>query len=126
MLWWASRAAWRHVSAVAVARGHGVQNLSGEGIRVNVACPTYTDTPLLRSGMAQSELFQMGVEAQGIITFAAAIARRTHARSVDLVVEGLLRLVADDSKAGQVMRITREKGIDFQPFARALYQKSKL
>ena len=45
---------------------------------------------------------------------------------VDLVVEGLVRLVSDTSKAGDVMRITREKGIDFQPFARTLKHNAKL
>ena len=33
-----------------------------------------------------------------------------------LVVEGFMRLVEEDQLNGQVMRVTTEKGIDFQKF----------
>ena len=62
-----------------------------------------------RGGMEASDLFRRIVEAQGIV-------------SVEYVVEGLMQLVGDDAQVGAVMRVTRERGIDYQNFGR----KSKL
>ena len=59
--------------------------------------------------MEASDLFRRIVEAQGIV-------------SVEYVVEGLMQLLDDDKQVGSVMRVTRERGIDYQNFGR----KSKL
>jgi 15-hydroxyprostaglandin dehydrogenase (NAD) len=73
--------------------------LADEGIRVNVICPTFTDTPLVR--MAGEEVIeQMKQEVGGLLT-------------PEQVAEGVLELVRDDSRAGAVMRVTVRKGIDY-------------
>ena len=46
------------------------QPLAEEGIRVNCICPTYTETPLLTTGMMESDLFRAYVQSQGTIPFA--------------------------------------------------------
>jgi len=73
--------------------------LANEGIRVNVICPTFTDTPLVRqAGEAAIELMKQ--EVGGIL-------------APEQVAEGVLELVRDDSRAGAVMRVTVRKGIDY-------------
>ena len=73
--------------------------LAGEGIRVNVICPTYTDTPLVRA--AGDEVVEaMKQLVGGILT-------------PEQVAEGVLELVRDDSRAGAVMRVTIDRGIDY-------------
>lgn len=73
--------------------------LAAEGIRVNAICPTFTDTPMVRSrGAAAVELAKQHVG--GIL-------------QPEQVAEGVLELVRDDSRAGAVMRVTVRKGIDY-------------
>ena len=73
--------------------------LADEGIRVNVVCPTFTDTPLVRAhGDAVVEMMRQ--EVGGLL-------------SPEQVAEGVLELVRDDSRAGAVMRVTVRKGIDY-------------
>ncbi len=73
--------------------------LANEGIRVNVICPTYTDTPLVQ-GLPEEVLDGMKREVGGLVNPA-------------LVAEGVLELIRDDSRAGAVMRVTVRKGIDY-------------
>ena len=73
--------------------------LANEGIRVNVICPTYTDTPLIQ-GLSEEVLNEMKREVGGLVGPA-------------LVAEGVLELIRDDSRAGAVMRVTVRKGIDY-------------
>ena len=73
--------------------------LADEGIRVNVICPTYTDTPLIQ-GLPEEVLNEMKREVGGLVNPA-------------LVAEGVLELIRDDSRAGAVMRVTVRKGIDY-------------
>jgi len=77
--------------------------LADEGIRVNVICPTFTDTPLVRAG-GEEVIEQMKQEVGGLLT-------------AEQVADGVLELIRDDSRAGAVMRVTVRKGIDyiFQP-----------
>jgi 15-hydroxyprostaglandin dehydrogenase (NAD) len=81
--------------------------LADEGIRVNVICPTFTDTPLVRAH-GDVVMERMKQEVGGLL-------------SPELVAEGVLELVRDDSRAGAVMRVTVRKGIDyiFEPKAPA-------
>jgi NAD(P)-dependent dehydrogenase (short-subunit alcohol dehydrogenase family) len=73
--------------------------LAGEGIRVNVVCPTYTDTALVRQH-GDVIVEQMKQEVGGLLT-------------PEQVAEGVLELIRDDSRAGAVMRVTVRKGIDY-------------
>lgn len=82
-------------------------HLADEGIRVNVICPTFTDTALIRRH-GDVIVEQMKREVGGLLT-------------PEQVAEGVLELVRDDSRAGAVMRVTVRKGIDyiFEPKAGA-------
>jgi len=73
--------------------------LAGEGIRVNAVCPTFTDTPLVRQG-GEGAIEAMKQEVGGILL-------------PQQVAQGVLELVRDDSRAGDVMRVTVRKGIDY-------------
>jgi len=73
--------------------------LAGEGIRVNVVCPTYTDTPLVH-GQGDEVIEYMKQEVGGLLR-------------PEQVAEGVLELIRDDSRAGAVMRVTVRKGIDY-------------
>jgi len=81
--------------------------LADEGIRVNVVCPTFTDTALVRAH-GEVVVEQMKREVGGLLT-------------PEQVAEGVLELVRDESRAGAVMRVTVRKGIDyiFEPKAGA-------
>lgn len=74
-------------------------HLGEEGIRVNVICPTFTDTPLIRAG-GDELVEQMKREVGGMLT-------------PEQVAEGVLELILDDSRAGAVMRVTVPRGIDY-------------
>ncbi len=73
--------------------------LAAEGIRVNAICPTFTETPL----------FMVGGDA------AVEMAKREVGGLLkpELVAEGVLELIRDESRAGAVMRVTVRKGIDY-------------
>jgi NAD(P)-dependent dehydrogenase (short-subunit alcohol dehydrogenase family) len=73
--------------------------LADEGIRVNVICPTFTDTALVRQH-GDEVVEQMKREVGGLLT-------------PEQVAEGVLELIRDDSRAGAVMRVTVRKGIDY-------------
>ncbi len=67
-------------------------------IRVNAICPSFVDTPLVRRD---------GPER------VAALAGEMGLLQPELVAQGLIDLVTDDSRAGAVMRVTSQKGIDY-------------
>jgi NAD(P)-dependent dehydrogenase (short-subunit alcohol dehydrogenase family) len=73
--------------------------LADESIRVNVICPTFTDTPLVRAH-GDVVMQAMKQEVGGLLT-------------PEQVAEGVLELVLDESRAGAVMRVTVRKGIDY-------------
>ncbi len=73
--------------------------LAAEGIRVNVVCPTFTDTPMVRVA-GEEAIEAMKREVGGIL-------------QPEQVAEGVLELVRDDSRAGAVMRVTVNRGIDY-------------
>lgn len=73
--------------------------LAAEGIRVNAICPTFTLTPLVEPA-GEAAIEAMKKEVGGIL------------QSED-VAKGVLELITDDSKAGEVMRVTVRKGLDY-------------
>jgi 15-hydroxyprostaglandin dehydrogenase (NAD) len=67
-------------------------------IRVNAICPSFVDTPLVwRAGpeRVQAMSAQLGL------------------LEPSLIAEGLVQLIKDDDKAGAVMRVTSQRGIDY-------------
>jgi len=73
--------------------------LAAEGIRVNAICPSFTDTPMVRAGGPQA-IDAVKQLVGGIL-------------DPQLIAEGVLQLVRDDSRAGAVMRATVSRGLDF-------------
>ncbi len=73
--------------------------LADEGIRVNAICPSYTDTPLVRS-QGEEAVRRVSAEVGGIL-------------HPEQIAEGVLELVRDESRAGAVMRVTVARGIDY-------------
>jgi len=74
-------------------------HLGTEGIRVNVICPQYTDTPMVRAG-GEAAMEFMRREVGGILV-------------PEQIADGVLMLIEDDTKAGAVMRVTFRKGIEY-------------
>jgi len=67
-------------------------------VRVNAICPSFVETPLLeRERNARNATL---IEGQPVL-------------QPEMVGKGLIELIYDDSKAGAIMRITPQKGIDF-------------
>ena len=73
--------------------------LAAEGIRVNAICPTFTNTPLVQAA-GEAAMEAMKQEVGGIL-------------QPEDVAAGVLELIADDSRAGSVMRVTVRKGLDY-------------
>ncbi len=73
--------------------------LAAEGIRVNAVCPTFTDTPMI-AGAGEEGKAAMRREVGGILR-------------PEQVAEGVLELIRDDSRAGAIMRVTVNRGIDY-------------
>ncbi|KAJ3219595.1 hypothetical protein HK099_004639 [Clydaea vesicula] len=71
------------------------------GIRVNAICPSFSPTPLIKSGSAAEML-------QGVPLV-----------SVDQVVDAFMLAIEDDSVYGKSIRITPQLGIDFYEFRKS-------
>jgi NAD(P)-dependent dehydrogenase (short-subunit alcohol dehydrogenase family) len=74
--------------------------LSAEGIRVNAICPSFTDTPLVYRDNEGARIEEVKQQMGGIL-------------SPETIAEGLIQLVEDDSRAGAIMRVTLQRGIDY-------------
>lgn len=67
-------------------------------IRVNAICPSFVDTPLV---------WRAGPERVQALTAQAGILQP------ELIAEGMIQLVNDDTKYGAIMRVTPQRGIDY-------------
>ncbi|XP_072024795.1 15-hydroxyprostaglandin dehydrogenase [NAD(+)]-like [Amphiura filiformis] len=78
-----------------------------DNIRLNVLCPTFVgNAGMFIKTKSRTDLPEDALE------------HRKHIQTLDMskVVEGFMKLVEEDEHNGKVMRVTREKGIDFQRF----------
>ena len=73
--------------------------LAAEGIRVNAICPTFTNTPLVQAA-GEAAMEAMKQEVGGML-------------EPEDIAAGVLELITDDTKAGQVMRVTVRNGLDY-------------
>ncbi|KAK7929779.1 hypothetical protein WMY93_006174 [Mugilogobius chulae] len=120
----ASMAAFMHCPhhPVYTATKHGVVGFSramadasllGDyGVRINVLCPAFVDTPLLRTVEHEDCLgkffkykddIKKSMDHYGLL-------------KPSLIAEGMMRLITDDSQHGAAMKITRSEGIHFHEY----------
>ncbi|KAI8480681.1 hypothetical protein Bbelb_415740 [Branchiostoma belcheri] len=81
------------------------------GVRVCALCPTMTDTPIQPPRVASTPEEQVKLDAHWAYTDSQGGLLK-----ISEVVAGFLQLVEDDSKNGAVMRVTKQKGVDYQPY----------
>uniref|UniRef100_A0A3Q3EBN3 15-hydroxyprostaglandin dehydrogenase [NAD(+)] n=1 Tax=Labrus bergylta TaxID=56723 RepID=A0A3Q3EBN3_9LABR len=93
--------------AMADASSHGEY-----GVRINVLCPAFVDTPLLHSVEDEDNMgkfvkfkddFKRSMTKFGVL-------------QPSLIAEGMMRLIMDSSLNGAVMKITCSKGIHFHTY----------
>lgn len=82
------------------------------GVRINVLCPAFVDTPLLHSVEHEDNMgkfvkfkddFKRSMSKFGVL-------------KPSLIAEGMMRLIEDTSLNGAVMKITCSKGIHFHTY----------
>uniref|UniRef100_A0A1A7X3T3 15-hydroxyprostaglandin dehydrogenase [NAD(+)] n=1 Tax=Iconisemion striatum TaxID=60296 RepID=A0A1A7X3T3_9TELE len=82
------------------------------GVRINVLCPAFVDTPLLQTVEQEDNMgkffkfkddFKRSMDKFGILR-------------PELIAEGMMRLITDCSLNGAVMKITCSKGIHFHTY----------
>ncbi|XP_043925417.1 15-hydroxyprostaglandin dehydrogenase [NAD(+)]-like [Protopterus annectens] len=92
-----------------------ITKLNNCGVRVNVLCPSITDTDILKTIASENNM--------GQFAHLANIAQKTMETvgilKPSLVAEGFLQLVTDTTKNGAVMRVTMNRGIDYHPYKQA-------
>lgn len=72
-----------------------------DNIRVNAICPSYTDTPLVRkNGEDDARIEEIGKLVGGIL-------------KPEFVAAGIVEMIEDDTKAGEIMRVTSARGRDY-------------
>ncbi|XP_037546045.1 15-hydroxyprostaglandin dehydrogenase [NAD(+)] [Nematolebias whitei] len=93
--------------AMADASAHG-----DYGVRINVLCPAFVDTPLLQTVEREDNMgkfvkfkddFRRSMDKFGVLP-------------PELIAEGMMRLITDSSLNGAVMKITCSKGIHFHTY----------
>ncbi|XP_065181643.1 15-hydroxyprostaglandin dehydrogenase [NAD(+)]-like [Sycon ciliatum] len=72
------------------------------GVSVYAICPGFVQTDMLKSGM-ENEAFSDIVQARGVLT-------------PERIAEGFIQLLDERPDSGQVMRVTVQKGIDYQKY----------
>ncbi|XP_061535085.1 15-hydroxyprostaglandin dehydrogenase [NAD(+)] isoform X1 [Phycodurus eques] len=85
---------------------------SDYGVRINVLCPAFVDTPLLHS-VEQEEY--MGKFVKFKDDFKSSM-KKFGVLQPSLIAEGMMRLITDTSLNGAVMKITCSKGIHFHTY----------
>ncbi|MBN3279103.1 PGDH dehydrogenase, partial [Polyodon spathula] len=93
----------------AIAEASEIENY---GVRINVLCPAFVDTPLLQSIDQEEKMgkfykhkdeIKQRMDIYGIL-------------QPSLIAEGMLKIINDNSLNGAVMKITTSKGIHFQSY----------
>lgn len=87
-------------------------NLMKSGVRVNAICPSFVNTPILKSVDKEENMGQY-------IHYTDQIkATMKHYGILDpsVIANGLITLIEDDALNGVVMKITPSKGIHFQEY----------
>ncbi|TKS69373.1 15-hydroxyprostaglandin dehydrogenase [NAD(+)] [Collichthys lucidus] len=82
------------------------------GVRINVLCPAFVDTPLLHSVEHEDNMGKF-------VKFKEDFKRSMSKFGVlqpSLIAEGMMRLIVDTSLNGAVMKITCSKGIHFHTY----------
>uniref|UniRef100_A0A8C6SUP2 15-hydroxyprostaglandin dehydrogenase [NAD(+)] n=1 Tax=Neogobius melanostomus TaxID=47308 RepID=A0A8C6SUP2_9GOBI len=87
-------------------------SLGGYGVRINVLCPAFVDTPLLLSVEHEDNMgkfvkfkddFKKSMNHFGVL-------------KPSLIADGMMMLITDDTIHGAVMKITCSKGIHFHTY----------
>ncbi|KAM6940255.1 15-hydroxyprostaglandin dehydrogenase [NAD(+)] [Xenentodon cancila] len=82
------------------------------GVRINVLCPAFVDTPLLRTVEDEDN---MGKFVKFKDDFKVRM-RKFGVLQPSLIAEGIMRLITDTSLNGAIMKITCSKGIHFHTY----------
>ncbi|MGH0127387.1 UNVERIFIED_CONTAM: hypothetical protein FKN15_011124 [Acipenser sinensis] len=93
----------------AIAEASEIENY---GVRINVLCPAFVDTPLLQS-IDQEENMGKFYKHKDEIKHRMSI---YGVLKPSLIAEGMLKIINDNSLNGAVMKITASKGIHFQNY----------
>ena len=83
--------------------------VDSDGVRVNALCPSFTDTPMVVEGRKNPDFDKM-LEVTGFL-------------SIDEVTRGLLQLIRDEDKSGEVLTVTMKHGLRYERFR---YEAAKL
>ncbi|XP_032818434.2 15-hydroxyprostaglandin dehydrogenase [NAD(+)] isoform X2 [Petromyzon marinus] len=94
----------------------GACELQGRGVRVCCVCPTYVDTPLLSTVGRADTMGQFEDLREGLVK----TLMDTPIMQPCSVVEGVIRLLEDDSLNGTVMSVTPKKGAHVHAFPSSL------
>ncbi|XP_043559109.1 15-hydroxyprostaglandin dehydrogenase [NAD(+)]-like isoform X1 [Chiloscyllium plagiosum] len=97
----------------AVAGASAAENL---GVRINVLCPAFTDTPILKIFSSPETLGQFA----GLEKFAIQAVAALGIIDPSLVAEGFLQVATDETKNGEVMTVTKQKGIVHLKYSKSL------
>ncbi|MBN3300049.1 PGDH dehydrogenase, partial [Amia calva] len=90
----------------------GAAELGNYGVRINVLCPGFVDTPLLQSVDNEDNMGKF-------IKYKDDIKKIMDIYGVlppSVIAEGMLRIITDDTLNGAVMKITSSKGIHFENY----------
>lgn len=87
-------------------------NLMKSGVRLNVICPGFVDTPILESIEKEENMGQY-IEYKDQIKAMMKFYGVLHPSTI---ANGLINLIEDDALNGAIMKITASKGIHFQDY----------
>ncbi|MEQ2209178.1 hypothetical protein XENOCAPTIV_026004, partial [Xenoophorus captivus] len=109
--------------------GNSFHGFAGDyGVRINVLCPAFVDTPLLLTVENEDNMgkfvkfkddFKRSMNKFGVLHSAAggtSLRPEEITGSPSLIAEGMMRLITDNSLNGAVMKITCSKGIHFHTY----------
>lgn len=91
------------------------------GVRINTICPAYVNTPLLQSIDKEDNMGQYSVYKQEL----KDMMKLYGTLEPQIIAEGLIKILEDDSLNGEIMKITTSKGIHFHENALQFPQPQK-